>query len=86
VELEATSHARVVDFVRRSSGMVADVARDSAQSEVESSLSGSPVVPEAPDSTDTLLMFYVNPQSRNYFLSVLALAKRQSEGRGFAVL
>ncbi|PNF20823.1 hypothetical protein B7P43_G12077 [Cryptotermes secundus] len=86
VELEAASHARVVDFVRRSSGMVADIAHDSAQSEVESSLPGSPVLPEPPDSTDTLLMFYVNPQSRNYFLSVLALAKRQSEGRGFAVL
>lgn len=83
VELEAASHARVVDFVRRSSGMVADIAHDSAQSEIESSLSGSP---EPPGSTDTLLMFYVNAQSRNYFLSVFALAKRQSEGRGFAVL
>jgi vacuolar protein sorting-associated protein 13B len=85
-ELEADSHARVVDFVRRSSGMVADVAHNSAQSEIESSLSGSPVLPEPPGSADTLLMFYVNPQSRNYFLSVLSLAKRQSEGRGFAVL
>jgi hypothetical protein len=66
--------------------MVADIGHDSAQSEVESSLSGSPVVPEPPGSADTLFMFYVNPQSRNYFLSVLDLAKRQSEGRGFAVL
>jgi vacuolar protein sorting-associated protein 13B len=86
VEMEATSHARVVDFVRHSSGMVADTAHDDAQLEVESSLSGSPVLSESLGSTDTTLMFYVNPQSRNYFLSVLALAKRQSEGRGFSVL
>jgi vacuolar protein sorting-associated protein 13B len=86
VEMEATSHARVVDFVRHSLGMVADTARDGAQSEAESSLSGSPVLSEPQGLTDTPLMFHVNQQSRNYFLSILALAKRQSEGRGFSVL
>lgn len=86
VEMEAASRARVVDFVRHSSGMVADIAHDSAQSEFESSVSSSPVLSEPPTSTDAPLMFYVNPQSRNYFLSVLSLAKRQSEGRGFTVL
>jgi len=86
VEMEAASHSRVVDFVRHSSGMVADIAHDSEQSEVESSLSDSPILSEPPGSSDAPLMFYVNPQSRNYFLSVLTLAKRQNEGRGFAVL
>ncbi|KDR22947.1 Vacuolar protein sorting-associated protein 13B [Zootermopsis nevadensis] len=86
VEMEAASRARVVDFVRHSSGMVPDIAPDGAQSEAESSFSGSPILSEPPGSTDASLMFYVNPQLRNYFLSVLALAKRQSEGRGFAVL
>jgi len=87
VELEAASHARVVDFVRNSSGMVADTAHDDAQSEVESSLSGSSVLSEPQGSTDDIpLEFNVNQQSRNYFLSILALAKRQSEGRGFSVL
>lgn len=86
LEMEATSHARVVDFVRHSSGMVADTAHDDAQSEAESTLSDSPVLAESQGSTDTPLLFYVNQQSRNYFLSILALAKRQSEGRGFSVL
>jgi vacuolar protein sorting-associated protein 13B len=86
VEVEAASRARVVDFVRHSSGMVPDIAPDGTQSEAESSFSSSPVLSETPGSTDASLVFYVNPQSRNYILSLLALAKRQSEGRGFPVL
>ncbi|XP_069674298.1 intermembrane lipid transfer protein VPS13B isoform X2 [Periplaneta americana] len=85
VENDATSRARVADFVRRSSGMVVDLTHDSTQSEAETSLSGSPVPSESPSSTEAPLIFYVNPQSRNYFLAVLALAKRQNQGRGFSV-
>nr|CAD7571020.1 unnamed protein product [Timema californicum] len=83
MEMDPTSHARVVEFVRRSSGMV-NFGNDS-NSDAESSQSGSPLLNDVM-SFDTPLTFYVNPQLRNYFLSVLALAKRQSQGRGFAVL
>nr|CAD7196002.1 unnamed protein product [Timema douglasi] len=83
MEMDPTSHARVVEFVRRSSGMV-NFGNDS-NSDAESSHSGSPLLNDVM-SFDTPLTFYVNPQLRNYFLSVLALAKRQSQGRGFAVL
>ena len=88
VETEAALNARVVDFVRHTSGMVAEIGNYTAgnQSEPEESSSlGSPVNSEQDKNTDPL-QFYVNPQSRNYFLSVLALAKRQSQGQGFSVL
>jgi len=41
---------------------------------------------ENSDHSNKPLKFYVNPQMRNYFFSVLVLAQRQAKNKGFATL
>ncbi|XP_067008128.2 intermembrane lipid transfer protein VPS13B [Anabrus simplex] len=83
-EMDAASHARVVDFVRRSSGLVT-TSNTEEQVDLDPSVPCGRVETEIPN-IETSLTFYVNPQSRNYFLTVLALAKQQSQGKGFSIL
>ncbi|GLH10327.1 Vacuolar protein sorting-associated protein 13 [Gryllus bimaculatus] len=80
---EVSSHDRVVDFVRRSTGLVHGAGFET-QTDQES-LRGTFVAGEG-INTETPLTFFVNPQSRSYFLSLFSLIKRQCEGKGFTTL
>ncbi|XP_046469502.1 intermembrane lipid transfer protein VPS13B isoform X2 [Neodiprion pinetum] len=77
-EMDQEMRARVEEFVRTSSTGLASLPTDSdAQSD-----SSEPIIPVA----DNTITFYVSPESRNYFLSLLNVTKRQSQGKGFQVL
>lgn len=77
-EMDQEMRARVEEFVRTSTTGLASLPTDSdAQSDNSES-----VMPPA----DNTITFYVTPDSRNYFLSFLNAAKRQSQGKGFKVL
>lgn len=78
VQMDQEMRARVEEYVRTSSTGLASLPTDSdAQSD-----SSEPAMPLA----DNTITFYVAPDSRNYFLSLLNTAKRQSQGKGFKVL
>lgn len=70
--------ARVEEYVRTSSTGLASLPTDSD----DQSDNSEPIIPPADDT----ITFYVSPDSRNYFLSLLNVAKRQSQGKGFQVL
>ncbi|XP_012268331.2 intermembrane lipid transfer protein VPS13B isoform X1 [Athalia rosae] len=77
-EMDQEMRARVAEYVRTSTSGLASLPTDSdAQSD-----NSEPVMPPA----DNTITFYVSPDSRNYFLSLLNVAKRQSQGKGFQVL
>lgn len=73
--------ARVAEFLRTSSTGIASVSTnsDAAQSETRESLLSL-------TDSENSLTFYINSDFRSYFLSVLNVAKRQSQGHGFQVI
>lgn len=88
IEMDPISRARVADYVKNTLGHLN--LPDSAPSEAHSGISISPLsTPDLDESVtrkSTVLTFFVNPQSRNYFLSLLALAKYQHQNYNFPVL
>lgn len=83
IQMDPTSHARIMDYVRQSSGLI-HIVNDSALLEQDSTASSSPAIEL--QSVENALSLYVNPQLRNYFISALILSKRQNQGKGFPVL
>lgn len=84
LETDASSRARVVNFVRQGGGLVTS-ASDCSPSDSGSSNSCGFVKVE-PRTFQTVLTFIVNPQQRDYLISLLTVIKRQCQGRGFPVL
>ncbi|XP_063236346.1 intermembrane lipid transfer protein VPS13B [Bacillus rossius redtenbacheri] len=80
MDMDPASHARVVDYVRHSA---AAACPDDSPSEAGTSQSDGSC---EQGQFDAPLTFLVAPLWRDHFVSVLELAKRHSEGRGFAVL
>lgn len=88
IEMDPVSRARVADYVKNTVGHLN--LPDSAPSEAHSGISISPLstpdLDESANRESTILTFFVNPQSRNYFLCLLALAKHQHQNYNFSVL
>ncbi|XP_054006239.1 intermembrane lipid transfer protein VPS13B isoform X1 [Hylaeus anthracinus] len=77
-EMDQEMRARVAEYVRTSSTGLASVSTNSDGQ--------SDIFENATPHSDRTLTFYVSPDSRNYLLSLLNIAKRQSQGSGFRVL
>lgn len=99
VEMDPACRARVADYVRNTVGLLQQQQQqqtndDDDLSPDHSEMSVSPLLTPtgaatAADGTaghEQLLSFYLNPQNRNYFLSMLGLAKQQRENYCFHVL
>lgn len=88
IEMDPISRARVADYVKNTVGHLN--LPDSVPSEAHSGISISPLstpdLDESANRVSTILTFFVNPQSRNYFLCLLALAKHQHQNYNFSVL
>ncbi|CAB3369189.1 Hypothetical predicted protein [Cloeon dipterum] len=81
-EVEDYPQSRVEDFVRQSGvAFVRDAGSPNGSATPFSSLNSDNL-----DSPSKPLNFFVNPQLRKYFFSVLVLAQRQAQNKGFAVL
>ncbi|KAJ8868198.1 hypothetical protein PR048_032007 [Dryococelus australis] len=83
MDMDPASHARVVDYVRHSTSLMHG-GNDDIHSEAGTSQSEGSSCEQG--HLDTPLTFLISPLWRNYFVCVLELAKRHSQGRGFAVL
>lgn len=88
IEMDPVSRARVADYVKNTAGHLHLPA--TVPSEAHSGLSISPLstpdLDENATQESTVLTFFVNPQSRNYFLCLFALAKHQHQNYNFPVL
>lgn len=87
VEMDPACRARVADYVRNTVGLMQmpdDVSPDHSEMSISPLLTPTGTTEGA--GHEQLLSFYVNPQNRNYFLSMLDLAKQQREDYCFPVL
>lgn len=86
-EMDPACRARVADYVRSTAGLLL-LAEDLSPEQSEMSISPLLTPSQSIDGNgnEQLLTFYVNPQSRNYFLSMFSLAKQQCEDRNFPVM
>lgn len=87
IEMDPACRARVADYVRNTVGLMQmpeDVSPDHSEMSISPLL--SPTRTTEGVAHEQLLSFYVNPQNRNYFLSMLQLAKQQREDYCFPVL
>ncbi|XP_059469479.1 intermembrane lipid transfer protein VPS13B isoform X2 [Neocloeon triangulifer] len=82
-EVEDYPQARVEDFVRHSS---MTYIPESTTNIDGNSTPYSSFESENSENLTKPLNFFINPQLRKYFHSVLVLAQRQAQNRGFAVL
>lgn len=82
VEMDATSRARVADYVRNT--VLMQLPDDMSEQE-EMSVSPDFSVTNESFEKEQTLSFYVNPQNRNYFLNLLTLAKQQKQNYNFPV-
>lgn len=81
MEMDPACRARVADYVRSTASLL------QLQSEMNISDMGSQNLALAVEENNSeLLSFYVNPQSRNYFICLLLLAKQNSDSYNFPVL
>ncbi|CAG9819390.1 unnamed protein product [Phaedon cochleariae] len=86
VEMDPVSRARVADYVKSTKGLLNLPDSVSAEhSDIDISPLSSPGAEETVQETP-MLTFYVNLQSRNYFLCFLELAKQQQHSTNFPVL
>lgn len=85
IEMDPASRARVADYVRSTVGILNLPVLQSDHSDISISPLSSPDIPDVSPEL-TVLTFYVNPQSRNYFLRLLALAKQHRHNYNFPVL
>lgn len=87
VEMDPACRARVADYVRNTVGalqMPEDVSPDHSEMSISPLL--TPTGAAEGGGHEQLLSFYLNPQNRNYFLSMLGLAQQQREDYCFPVL
>lgn len=87
VEMDPACRARVADYVRNTVGLLQmpdDVSPDHSEMSISPLL--TPTGTTEGTGHEQLLSFYLNPQNRNYFLSMFGLAKQQSEDYCFSVL
>lgn len=77
--MDPAARARVVDYVRSTVSGLSEISSISSADLLSTTHTEVEVSRPA-------LMFYLNPQWRNYFLTILLLAKRHSQNRGFSVL
>lgn len=87
MEMDPACRARVADYVRNTVGLM-QMSEDASPDHSEMSISPllSPTRSTEGTGHEQLLSFYVNPQNRNYFLSMLGLAKQQCEDYCFPVM
>ncbi|KAF5303499.1 hypothetical protein FQA39_LY09962 [Lamprigera yunnana] len=87
IEMDPACRARVADFVKSTVSLL-HFAEEMSPDPSEMGVSPCP----SPTSScevireESLLSFYVNPQSRNYFLTILMLAKHQLQNYSFPIL
>lgn len=88
IEMDPVSRARVADYVKNTVGHLnlPDTANSDAHSGISVSPLSTPDLDENVKRESTILTFFVNPQSRNYFLCLLTLAKHQHQNYNFSVL
>lgn len=88
IEMDPISRARVADYVKNTVGHLnlPDTAPSDGHSGISISPLSTPDLDEQVVRESTILTFFVNPQSRNYFLCLLALAKHQHQNYNFPVL
>ncbi|KAK4875062.1 hypothetical protein RN001_011484 [Aquatica leii] len=87
VEMDPACRARVADYVRNTVGVL-HFPDDTSPDASEMGVSPCPSPTSIVDATkkESLLSFYVNPQNRNYFLTILTLAKHQLQNYSFPIL
>lgn len=89
VELDPDSRARIADYVKNTVGLINFSSENQSSEHSEISISPDLSADESNDENQrvqTTLTFYVNPQSRNYFLCLLSLLKQEYETYSFPVL
>lgn len=87
VEMDPACRARVADYVRNTVGLL-QLPSDFSPEHSEMSISPllTPSTSIDGNSHEQALTFYVNPQNKNYFLSMLLLAKQQLQDYSFPIL
>lgn len=86
IEMDPACRARVVDYVRNTAGFI-QFSEELGSDHSEMSVSPCPSPSSSLDIKEQqVLTFYVNPQSRNYFLILLFLAQQQHQNYSFPVL
>lgn len=84
VEMDPACRARVADYVRATVGILRIPDISSEPSELAISTCPSPTTRNELYNEQTLT-FYVNPESRNYFLNILSLANQKHQNYSFPV-
>lgn len=80
VEMDPASRARVADYVKNTVGLMQVAGGSKGPSEMSISPLSSPGGEnEGNAESRKTLSFYVNPQDRNYFLCLLAMAKHEDK-------
>lgn len=85
--MDPACRARVADYVRNTAGLLL-LSEDLSPEQSEMSISPLLTPSHSVDGNghEQLLTFYVNPQNRNYFLSMFSFAKQQRENHSFSVM
>ncbi|KAF5296670.1 hypothetical protein FQR65_LT10210 [Abscondita terminalis] len=87
VEMDPACRARVADYVKSTVGLLHLPENESSgASEMEVSPCPSPTSAIDVTREESFLSFYVNPQNRDYFLTILILAKHQMQNYSFSIL
>ncbi|KAJ8948160.1 hypothetical protein NQ318_009252 [Aromia moschata] len=88
LEMDPACRARVADYVRSTVGLLnlPDTMVISEHSDISISPLSSPCATPNVCEESTVLTYYVNPQSKNYFLCLLSLAKQHRHNYNFPVL
>lgn len=89
LEMDPACRERVANYVRNSASLMHLPSRDSSPSQSDIDISPIASFPNSPvksSSDSPKLCFYVNPQFRNYFYNMLALAKQQSQDNTFRII
>ncbi|KAJ8927593.1 hypothetical protein NQ314_019920 [Rhamnusium bicolor] len=88
IEMDPACRARVADYVRSTVGLLnlPESLLSPEHSEISISPLSSPGLVSNVSQECTILSFYVNPQSRNYFLCLFSLAKQHRHNYNFPVL
>lgn len=76
IEMDSASRARVADYVRSTASLLQLPGEINQHSVISSHL----------DDINEEIICYVNPQNRNYFVCLLALAKQMNNNYSFPVL
>lgn len=76
IEMDATSRARVADYVRSTIGLLHFPEHLEVFDEITTNLF---------DNSEQILSFYVNPINRNYFISLLQICKQQKMKHSFPI-